>query len=326
MISLSGKTLDDNIIMLRRILIDDNNDSIRYKIAAVEINLACPNIVGKPTLAYDIDQLQYVLQQIKKEFEPLYQKEMEKEKEITLNNDQKSTTDSTTTTTTNIIKRLPKLGIKLPPYLDLQQMKQVATIINENSSCVISFVTTINTMGNALPINVNARQPYCMANDGYMGMSGKSVHATACANVRTFRKYLYENIDIVGVGGVQSGKDVIALILAGAKAVQIGTTHWIEGPSCFDRIAQETKEWLYEHDYSNISQIYNQLQPYSKERANEERKKRKKEEQEKENTTTAVNTSLSLLHHNQYIIVWQIIVALLVIVIAILLADKYKIS
>ena len=35
-----------------------------YKIAAVELNLACPNIVGKPTIGYDFDQMDMVLEAV----------------------------------------------------------------------------------------------------------------------------------------------------------------------------------------------------------------------------------------------------------------------
>ena len=33
-------------------------------IAAVELNLACPNIVGKPTIGYDFEQMEDVLKQV----------------------------------------------------------------------------------------------------------------------------------------------------------------------------------------------------------------------------------------------------------------------
>ena len=42
MVSISGKTLDDNLIMLDRIA------KRQGSIACVELNLACPNVIGKP--------------------------------------------------------------------------------------------------------------------------------------------------------------------------------------------------------------------------------------------------------------------------------------
>ena len=46
-------------------------------------------------------------------------------------------------------------------------------------------------------------------------------------------------MDIVGVGGCRSGADAFELLLCGACAVQVATTHWLEGPACFERIASE---------------------------------------------------------------------------------------
>jgi dihydroorotate dehydrogenase (fumarate) len=61
----------------------------------------------------------------------------------------------------------------------------------------------------------------------------------ALANVRQMYLRLDKTIDVVAVGGMHNGTDAFELILCGAKAVQTATTHWLEGPSCFDRIATE---------------------------------------------------------------------------------------
>ena len=34
------------------------------------------------------------------------------------------------------------------------------------------------------------------------------------------------DIDVIGVGGVSTGRDAFEMILCGAKAVQVGTCHW----------------------------------------------------------------------------------------------------
>jgi dihydroorotate dehydrogenase (fumarate) len=45
-VSLSGLSLTDNLEMLGRAMATP-------EISAIELNLACPNIPGKPTIAYD---------------------------------------------------------------------------------------------------------------------------------------------------------------------------------------------------------------------------------------------------------------------------------
>lgn len=62
MISISGKTLDDNVKMMETIL---DSPSLP-RIACLELNLACPNVIGKPIIAYDFDQMKTVLARVSK--------------------------------------------------------------------------------------------------------------------------------------------------------------------------------------------------------------------------------------------------------------------
>lgn len=57
--------------------------------------------------------------------------------------------------------------------------------------------------------------------------------------VETFAKALGSMLDIIGVGGVSSGKDAHAALSRGAKAVQIGSALMTEGPGVFDRLRRE---------------------------------------------------------------------------------------
>lgn len=62
MVSISGLSLSDNLQMIDvvRAAITDNE----AKIAAVELNLACPNVIGKPIIAYDFSQMEHVLESV----------------------------------------------------------------------------------------------------------------------------------------------------------------------------------------------------------------------------------------------------------------------
>ena len=75
---------------------------------------------------------------------------------------------------------------------------------------------------------------------------------------------LDSSIDIVGVGGVATGDDAFQLILCGAAAVQTATTHWLEGPACFDRIAAELEAIMRKKGYSSLEAFRGKLKPYDK--------------------------------------------------------------
>ena len=61
-VSLSGLKVADNVEMLGRVVAA--NTATPGKIAGVELNLACPNIPGKPTVALDFEQMDSVITQV----------------------------------------------------------------------------------------------------------------------------------------------------------------------------------------------------------------------------------------------------------------------
>lgn len=270
MVSISGKTLDDNLEMLDRIA------KVQDKVACVELNLACPNVIGKPIIAYDFDQMRMILKTIQSR------------------------------------KYSFILGLKLPPYLDSKHLQEAASIINEYSS-MVRFVVCINTIGNALAVDEVSEAPFIASNNGLAGLSGPAVKYTALANVRQMRQQLKPEIDVIGVGGIESGADVFQMLLCGASAVQVGTCHWKEGPQCFDRICDELKKLLQDKGYSDVKQVIGKLKPWSKEGAALSRAAKK----EAGPTTAKINGA-----NVREMDASRILNIVLVVVLAILLAER----
>jgi dihydroorotate dehydrogenase (fumarate) len=223
-VSISGLTLADNMAMLDRIYQTPG-------IAGVELNLACPNIPGKPMIAYDFDQMHLTLSTVCKH--PQHGK-------------------------------IP-LGVKLAPYFDATHFDRVIDILTQFP---IRFIVCINTIGNGLTIDAANECEGMAAKSGLGGLGGGFCKHTALANVRQMYKLLQQrgrtDIDIIGVGGVKSGLDAFELILCGAKAVQVGTCHWTEGSTCFDRIAKELCNIITEKGYTSIEDFRGKLKPYTK--------------------------------------------------------------
>mmetsp|Transcript_18683 Transcript_18683/g.17997 ORF Transcript_18683/g.17997 Transcript_18683/m.17997 type:complete len:405 (-) Transcript_18683:153-1367(-) len=297
MVSISGHKLEDNLEMLRKIASSEKSSSSNRSIAAVELNLACPNVIGKPIIAYDFEQMEHVLEQVS----ALYD----------------GSDDS--------LSSLPPLGIKLPPYLDGPHFERAAAILNKYKH-VVKYVATINTIGNAFAIDMHAEMPVISSKGGFAGLSGKAVKFTAMANVRKLRELLSEDIDVVGVGGITSGQDAFEMILCGATAVQVGTCHWTEGPSCFDRICQELEHIMEAKGYTTIQQFSGKLKPWSKEGAkiarlaNSSKKSKAKDQKQQQQSLKQSSSSKSTTSIDFY----QILSAILSVVVAILLADKFQ--
>ncbi|OQR95822.1 hypothetical protein THRCLA_07542 [Thraustotheca clavata] len=254
LVSLSGHNLADNLAMLTKACKVDG-------IHGIELNLACPNVIGHPIIAYDFDQLRDVLTAVQAH---------------------------------EGLKASKKLfGIKMPPYFDGPHFEKSAQIIND-FDCV-HFVASINTIGNALVIDSEAEMPAIRPKNGLGGLSGPAVKYTALANVKKMRELLHPRIAVVGVGGIESGEDVFNMLLCGAQAVQIGTCHWIEGPKCFDRIAVELQEIMQRKGYTSIEQFRGKLQNWSKEGAAKSRAARKAVEAPKAASSTATESQNNLI-------------------------------
>lgn len=224
-VSLSGLSLADNLEMLTKVY---NMEGI----SAIELNLACPNIPGKPTVAYDFDQMEVVLKAV---------------------------------TAHPLFGKIP-LGIKLAPYFDIPHIQRTTAIIVKYPG--IQFVTAVNTIGNALFIDAANECEAIKPKNGLGGLAGGFIKHTALANVRMLYSALLDagrgDIDIIGVGGVKNGTDAFELILCGAKAVQVGTCHWTEGSSCFERIASELEAVMKDKGYNNIEEFRGRLKPYAR--------------------------------------------------------------
>jgi dihydroorotate dehydrogenase (fumarate) len=199
------------------------------QIAAIELNLACPNIPGKPVTAYDFEELDKVLRQV---------------------------------TSLPLFGKKP-IGVKLAPYFDMPEFDRAATVL---AKYPINYIVTINSLCNALCIDVENESVAMKAKDGFGGLGGGFIKPTALANIRQLYNRLAEkgrsDIDLVAVGGCASGRDAFEFILCGAKAVQVGTCHWNEGPGCFDRIATELEDIMRSKGYTSIEEFRGKLKPY----------------------------------------------------------------
>ncbi|XOD66806.1 MAG: dihydroorotate oxidase [Flavobacteriales bacterium Tduv] len=204
-LSVSGLSLEENLELLRRVRVSTG-------FLAVELNLSCPNIPGKPQIAYDFERTRYVLKKISEFYDHPF-------------------------------------GVKLPPYFDMAHFEQMAELLNRFP---LRFVTCINSVGNGLYVNVDSERMVIKPNGGVGGLGGACVKPVALANVRIFSTHLREDIQVIGCGGVVSGQDVFEHLLCGASAVQVGTQLIKEGPAVFHRLNFELKRILQQKGYSSI--------------------------------------------------------------------------
>ncbi len=210
-ISISGLSLDDNIEMVKAFQKTDAD--------LIEVNFSCPNIQGKPQVAYDFEQTENALKTLRQ----LCDKPM---------------------------------GIKLAPYFDMSHTTAVANILKQYP---VEFITTINSLGNTLVIDPITEQPVIKPKGGFGGLCGAYVKPVGLANVKAFRDLLPESTKVIGVGGIATGTDAFEYLLAGADAVQIATAFEQQGPECFGRIEQELKTLMQSKGYQQLNDAKGKL-------------------------------------------------------------------
>ncbi len=87
------------------------------------------------------------------------------------------------------------------------------------------------------------------------GLSGKPIEKKSNYLINKFYNLLKDEIDIIGVGGVDSGKSAYEKFLAGASYIQLYTGMVFQGPNIVSKIKKELKELLINDGVDNYKQI-----------------------------------------------------------------------
>ncbi|KAJ4352876.1 dihydroorotate dehydrogenase [Ascochyta clinopodiicola] len=223
-------------------LITSSQKDVRM-VLAMEVNLSCPNIPGKPPPAYDSASLLTYLKALKTEIS------------------RQISEDGTSSHPHAGHTHVP-IGIKTPPYTYQDQYSGLVNALRESAHaepqhlpCPISFITATNTLGSSLLLTpqlenssdgkhsheVFHRALESAAGTGIGGLAGAPLHPLALGNVYTIKGLLFqykelEEIQIIGVGGVEDAAGYKRMRAVGAAAVGVGTALGRKGVKVFEEI------------------------------------------------------------------------------------------
>lgn len=136
------------------------------------------------------------------------------------------------------------LIIKLSP--NVTDITSIAKAVESEGADAVSLINTILGMA----IDINKRRPVLSRRTG--GLSGPAIKPIALRMVWDCVRAV--NIPVIGIGGIASAEDALEFLIAGAKAVQIGTANLID-PGTAARVLQGIKTYLNQHDISNIEEL-----------------------------------------------------------------------
>ncbi|KAI8949087.1 hypothetical protein F4801DRAFT_603690 [Xylaria longipes] len=205
---------------------------------AVEINLSCPNIPGKPPPAYEGEALRGYVRRVAE----IVAEERGK--------DGKGKGFA-----------IP-WGVKTPPYTHAGQFDMFVSALRDCAVslsrkgdggvpiCPLAFVTATNTLGSCLLLGGSGSENATKTEKtlspvlpdlGIGGLAGAPLHPLALGNVATLRRMLDANTEtrhvvVLGIGGVADVGGYKRMRSVGAAAVGVGTALGIRGLGVFGEI------------------------------------------------------------------------------------------
>ena len=189
----------------------DNSD-----VDLIEINLSCPNVVGKPQIAYDFE-----------------------------------TSDKIISLVENLWEKI--IWLKLPPYFDQSHTNTMSEIVKNHLK--IKFLTCVNSVWNTLVIDPEKEEPLIKPKWWFWWLWWEYIKPIALANVRSFYQNLWDRVSIIWVWWILNWVDVYEFLLAWACAVQLWTTFSKEWISSFTRIKKEFENYMNKKQKKSIFEV-----------------------------------------------------------------------
>ena len=143
------------------------------------------------------------------------------------------------------------VAVKISPDINENQIDLISEILLENEISAIIISNTSEASRETLQ-NIQRHQKG--------GLSGKPLEEETNKLISKFYRLLKNKIEIIGVGGVDSGESAHRKFLAGASYVQLYTGMVFQGPNIVGKIKKELKEILITDGIKNFREIIGKKQ------------------------------------------------------------------
>ena len=141
------------------------------------------------------------------------------------------------------------LIVKLSP--NVTKIGDFAKAAENAGADAVSLINTITGMA----INAETRRPKIANLTG--GLSGPAVKPVALRMV--YEASHAVSIPVIGMGGIMNGIDAVEFMLAGAKAVAVGTATFAD-PYAPLKVIDGLEDYLKRHNYKSVSEIVGALE------------------------------------------------------------------
>jgi len=219
-VSIGGDKPEEIPVLARRLNRQNGID-------AIEVNISCPNLKGKPTRLTVPDPV---------------------------GSGRGGQVCQSVSATRELIRKVRRqtplpLIVKLGPNVN-----NIVAIARSAHRAGADIIALINTFP-ALVVDWQTRKPFLGNITG--GLSGPAIKPIALKMVWEVASKV--KVPVIGMGGVISGSDVLEFLTAGASAVAIGSAHLVE-PTASLRILEELEQLLKSHSIPAVREIIGSLQ------------------------------------------------------------------
>jgi dihydroorotate dehydrogenase (NAD+) catalytic subunit len=128
------------------------------------------------------------------------------------------------------------LWVKLSP-----NVTDIAAVARAVAGAGADALTVANTFV-GMAVDIERRRPVLANVTG--GLSGPAIHPLALRLVWQVARAT--DLPVIGVGGIRSVREVVAFLLAGASAVEVGTMNFVE-PDLAGRLVRDLGAWCSAH-------------------------------------------------------------------------------
>lgn len=141
--------------------------------------------------------------------------------------------------------------VKLSPNVtDIVAIARAVEDAGADAICAINSLT-------GMVIDIGTGKPALANRTG--GVTGAAIRPLAVRCVYEISRAV--KIPVIGLGGVESGRDVVEMVMAGATAVGVGSAVYVRGPAVFSELLLQLVDCMDEHGYRSLADIRGRAWP-----------------------------------------------------------------
>lgn len=156
-------------------------------------------------------------------------------------------------TVTKAVRAATKKPIMVKLTPNVTNVVEIAKAVEAEGADCLSLINTLLGMR----IDIRTKRPILHNNVG--GFSGPAIFPVAVRMVWQVANAV--GIDVVGMGGISTAEDAIEMMMAGAKAVQMGTAIFTDPYSPL-KVIDGIEKYMIDNNIENLSEISGSVKPW----------------------------------------------------------------